>query len=430
MRIVTSIDFDESPELVDSAGKPIKRPAGKSLKGVAFRASYWGNADGSQVYLGPARIAVSCEVDYKTAKGILRTLCAYKLLTLVQRGGGVTTPEREGNGGEYRLTVPHDLDKIAKVRSKEEIDAEIEAVKEKNRNKSTGQRRPRESRGTDTPVSLGDATGDTGQPVPATEESRGNGGVSHGATSSAIPTQHQPGKEENQPSSLSARTSVPGPRDPADDRERDESTTSEDPKPNTPDYQVLAEEGVDTDEAHRLIPVIVEQCNVQKPGFWRHVQRNRDIVGIIATARAALTGTSRGGCGHCGGTGKTTAHDQWDRPYPADCPACTPMTSETRSAFVAQLAGQPCCDHGFEGGNLAMPYTGWMRCADCRRASGYVPIEQRDQQRRSSKRGNACAENMQEWLTGDLTDAPIMHPQHPRRMINSHANQDRYDEKL
>ncbi|MFI2663354.1 hypothetical protein [Micromonospora carbonacea] len=331
MRIVTSIDFDESPELVDSAGKPIKRPAGKSLKGVAFRASYWGNADGSQVYLGPARIAVSCEVDYKTAKGILRTLCAYKLLTLVQRGGGVTTPEREGNGGEYRLTVPHDLDKIAKVRSKEEIDAEIEAVKEKNRNKSTGQRRPRESRGTNTPVSLGDATGDTGQPVPATEESRGNGGVSHGATSSAIPTQHQPGKEENQPSSLSARTSVPPPCDPADDRERDESTKSEDPN-LTWHQRLVVEAGCPVDRAPDVSAWLQAKFPDKGPGWWRKVQSTGDLTVHIQDALDALDADEPAPdddtalhCATCRDTGKVTirlVHES-DAEKTTDCPDCT-----------------------------------------------------------------------------------------------------------
>ncbi|MFF0822482.1 hypothetical protein ACFYUR_19135 [Micromonospora haikouensis] len=258
------------------------------------------------------------------------------------------------------------------------------------------------------------------------EEDRVSAGGDHTAKRRTKKTKNIKEEDQKNTTSLSARTSVTAAREDANNRERDEPTTSEDPKPNTPDYQVLAEEGVDTDEAHQLIPVIVEQCRVRTPAFWRHVQRNRDIVKIIADARAWLATNGHSGCGHCGGTGKTTAHDQWDHPYSADCPACTPMTSDQRRAFVAQLAGQPCCDHGWEGGNLPMPHTGWMRCPDCRRASGYVPVEERDRQRRSSDRESAEERNMRGWMTTPLRpDVPVTHPQHPRRMINSHANQDR-----
>lgn len=197
---ISSVDFDESPEIKDSAGKPIKRPAGKTLKEIAWRLGYWGNKDGTQVYAGPARIAVICEVDYKTAKLVLRTLCAYKLITLVQRGGGVATPEREGNGGEYRLTVPHNLRQIALYRTKEEIDALIEIEKEKARNKGpTGKRVPRESRGTGAPVTPVAPEGITGQSTSQETGSRGNQRPDHGAMVSAIPTQYLPVKE-NQPS--------------------------------------------------------------------------------------------------------------------------------------------------------------------------------------------------------------------------------------
>ncbi|MFJ8690225.1 hypothetical protein [Micromonospora wenchangensis] len=199
--------------------------------------------------------------------------------------------------------------------------------------------------------------------------------------------QRSPSKNpSNNPSSLSARTSVTAARDDADTRERDEVTSSEDPNHDRRHHWVI-EAGCPPHLAEEVVDHLEGKYGVQHIGWWKKVRNEGDLPALV---QEALNNTPR--CARCNGTGKTTAHDNWDRPYPADCPACTPMTEESRRAFMAQLAGHPQCDHGYDGGNLPMPGTGWMRCANCRAASGYVPVEERNQQARSSERGRGHRE--------------------------------------
>ncbi|MEU7170242.1 hypothetical protein ABZ949_01970 [Micromonospora tulbaghiae] len=450
INVVTSIDFDDSPELRDAAGRAFKRPAGKSIKNVAWRAGYWGDRDGSRVFLGPARIAVCCEVDYKTAKLILRTLCAYKLLTLVQRGGGVATPEREGNGGEYRLTIPHELDGIAKVRSREAIEAAISALKEKNRNKGTGQRRPRNSRGNDAPVSDASPTGDTGQSVPPQKETRGNEGVGHGAMASAIPTQHLPVKE-NQPSLSDGSSSAPAPREPSlDERERDDES-SEDPEPFNPDgfrERLVIKNGAPRHLATQVADCIEAANIIDGPGWWVTADRNGTLAVQVQTALASFPGygptdtnTSGPNCPTCRDTGRVEIRNPYegDSAKLIDCDACTndgrggcrhhrgqkahrcgacradrmaagneqPRTSQR--GWVAPKVNQP------EGAHTAS----WER----RRQQHQEPAEVR-------KARGYLAAGAELQAAMDRRDPPIYHDGNPRRLRNSHDNVNRYDEKL
>lgn len=217
-----------------------------------------------------------------------------------------------------------------------------------------------------------------------------------GSTTQSLKTLKEPSKI-----SLSdARTSVPAPRDsPDEDRERGGSTSSEDPN-LTPQQRMVIEAGCPEHLSLPVVEYIEGKHDVKHLGWWRRVKNEGDLPALVQEGIAANTG-GRAGCGNCGGTGKATGHDQYDRPIPVDCPFCTPMTEESRQAFVAQLKGQKACNDGIEGGNIPMPGTGWMACPRCRKQSGYVSAEVKNQQGRR--------------------------PANPRILRNSHENQDRYD---
>jgi hypothetical protein len=184
----------------------------------------------------------------------------------------------------------------------------------------------------------------------------------------------------NKPSSLSARTSVPTPRETTDeDRERDDSTSSEDPN-LTPQQRMVIDAGCPEHLSLLVVENLEAKYDVRGLGWWRKVKNEGDLPALVQE------GIGQSGCGNCT-AGKVTTYDQYDQPIPTDCPACTPMTAESRAAFTAQLAGQPTCPEGYEGGNIPMPGSGWMRCADCRRRSGYVPAEERNRQGRRRERG-------------------------------------------
>lgn len=223
---------------------------------------------------------------------------------------------------------------------------------------------------------------------------------------------YEKNKEKNNPS-LSARTSVPAPRDPADERERDESTSPEDPN-LTWHQRLVIEANCPPHLAAAVSDRLQDRYPDRGPGWWRKVKDVGDLAELVRETIEALTSDPH--CGTCGGTGKTTTHDQWDQPIPADCPACTPLTNDRIKAFVAQIKGHPLCPDGEEGGNLPMPGTGWMACAICRRKSGYVPVKERNEQARTSDRQNANSRNAQDWLNLDVTPTASS----PRRIGSRH----------
>ncbi|MFI6228703.1 hypothetical protein ACIBCR_15480 [Micromonospora echinospora] len=214
-------------------------------------------------------------------------------------------------------------------------------------------------------------------------------------------------------SSLSSEDrSVAAARDDVEDRERDEVTSSEDPKPQplpAPE-RMLAKRGIHGEEAQYVIRFI--EANVPSPiqgdGWWYRADGNGSLDDWILKARDALTrpadiqSASHTGprCDTCWGSGLLTT-DTGD----IDCPACTPATGDRISTFKAQLVGQPDCGHGYDGGNIPMAGSGWMHCPRCRQASGYVPLEERNRQGRTSERDNLPA----------VRAAPDWQPHHQRR---------------
>lgn len=142
---------------------------GRTVKGVALLLATFADSDGSRVFPGIARIAVTAEVDYTTAKRALGTLVKAGLLERVRSRTG-----KNGRSDEYRLCFAEEGLRWMKVLSPDELTAEIEAIRAKNRRsnrKGTGAQdtRPQdEETGDDYPFEEeGTGAGD-----PANEEGR------------------------------------------------------------------------------------------------------------------------------------------------------------------------------------------------------------------------------------------------------------------
>ena len=106
--------------------------AAKTLKEVLFYLAGYADYDhGYDVRPGTARIAVECEIDYRTAK---RCLAAIRDLGLIRL---VRSATRRGHADEYQLTVPADLHDRGILRTPAEVDAEIEHVRQRHRRDPT-----------------------------------------------------------------------------------------------------------------------------------------------------------------------------------------------------------------------------------------------------------------------------------------------------
>lgn len=357
VRAVSNIDFGGS----DS----VKGVAGRTIKGVAFRLSYWANQDGTQVIAGPARVSVICEVDYKTAKTVLGVLRKNGLLTVVRRGRGPTSDGGVRVGDEYRLTVPLDLPNRLRVRSEDEIRAAIEATKDANRRKDTGAVRPRkpasELEGSAAPVTPADGAEVTGAMVPGDDELRGNPGLGYGGNGSAVPTQDLPLKN-HQPISLSDdRPSVPAPRQASpEDRERDDEASLSKPEPLTPQQKLIAKRGITGDLATQVIGYIEATNTIDGLGWWYTADRNGSLDVQIQTAIAGLDR-----CVRCNDEGQVWS-DQFNSMLP--CGTCGGSQDDTR-----------CAKH---------PGQRAARCGSCRADRLAAGVERAsDRQPRTSERG-------------------------------------------
>src|SRR5690606_17634783 len=124
----------------------------------------YADADGSRIFPGTARLAVACEIDYRTAK---RCLAALRWLGLIRV---VRAARRRGLADEYRLTIPGDLLDKDDVLSPGQMDLEVERIRDGNRRRvddepGTGAADTRTDtavRVTDAPVQAGPVDGCTG----------------------------------------------------------------------------------------------------------------------------------------------------------------------------------------------------------------------------------------------------------------------------
>lgn len=204
---------------------------------------------------------------------------------------------------------------------------------------------------------------------------------------SAIPTQYQPEENQTNPSSLSARTSVTAARVPAEDRERDEVTSSEGPNLSV-QQRLVIKHGCPPHLSQQVVEFIEATNTIDHLGWWITADRNGTLAAQVQAAIAA--NTAAGGsdpapswvCGTCGDTG-------W-------------VTTETGSALCGD------CTNDGKGRCRLHPTLPAHTCGSCR-ADRHDPHRQYgalDRQGRTSERGN-------------------------RRILrNSHDNPDRYDIKL
>lgn len=100
---------------------------GATLRAVALMLATYADGDGSRVFPGTARIAVACEIDYRTAKRCLAALRWLGLIALTRAA------RRRQLADEYRLTIPSNLLDRLEVLTPAAMDLEIERIREGNR---------------------------------------------------------------------------------------------------------------------------------------------------------------------------------------------------------------------------------------------------------------------------------------------------------
>lgn len=180
---------------------------GSTVRAVALMLATYADADGSRVFPGTARVAVACEIDYRTAKRCLASLRHLGLIVLVR-------PARQRHhADEYRLTIPTDLMERMAVLSPTEMESEVEEMRANNRRgeRPTGAGRTRTLRVPDAPVE-----------APVDEPRTGAGstptGPRTGAGSTAVrvpecpPTHHYIDTRTTHHSDEDLSTDVAGPR--------------------------------------------------------------------------------------------------------------------------------------------------------------------------------------------------------------------------
>ncbi|MER7166795.1 helix-turn-helix domain-containing protein [Micromonospora sp. NPDC000207] len=186
----------------------------------------------------------------------------------------------------------------------------------------------------------------------------------------------------NNPSSLSARTSVPPPRDPAAG-ERDESTSSEDPN-LTPQQQLVIKNGCPPHLALHVVDFIEATNTINSLGWWYTADSNGSLRTQVAAALVELAkpiggdpdSTTGPHCPTCQDTGKLTVRLMYegDSEKTIDCDDCT----NNGRGKCRHHPGQPA-----------------HNCGACRGDR----IAATNQQGRRRERPNANASNASDWLT-------------------------------
>lgn len=194
--------------------------AGRILKCVAFElASYAEYENGSQVRPGLARIAVDCEIDYRTAKRCLAAIRDLGLIRLVRSGA------RRGYSDVYQLAMPSDILDRLPVLTPAEMDQAIEGVRDGNRRRpvapspgdgpGTGHNDPRTEtavRVTPVPVQTPEPEERTGNGVTRTDASTGHAVPQYGSRHAPLPRQSTETSTTTEPTDDDLRTAVTVPR--------------------------------------------------------------------------------------------------------------------------------------------------------------------------------------------------------------------------
>jgi DNA-binding transcriptional ArsR family regulator len=118
---------------------------GPTVKLVALTIATYANPDGTSIFPGIARLAVQCEVDYRTARRALAALRSMGLIELVKRGA-----RKLGKSDEYRLILSASLLEHCEIPTPDAEKVAIRHLAERERagssqRRSTGQARPVET---------------------------------------------------------------------------------------------------------------------------------------------------------------------------------------------------------------------------------------------------------------------------------------------
>lgn len=143
--------------------------------------------------------------------------------------------------------------------------------------------------GTTSQANRSSGDGTTVVPRPAAGSSTSAAGSSDGGTQPLGPLESRP------PTSLSdARTSVPAPSGPNDDRERDEESSTEDPNPVGPLQRFVIKRGAPQHLATQVVEFIEATNAIDGFGWWITASGNGTLAAQVATAVEVLA-TSIGG---------------------------------------------------------------------------------------------------------------------------------------
>ncbi len=191
---------------------------GATIKAVGtMLASYANYKNGTEIRPGTARLAVDCEVNYRTAKRCLAILRDVGLIVLVRKA------ERHGLADEYRLDFPEDLldREEIEVWDPDRYEEEIDRLREKHRGRYV-RKDPAERnlRGTQGTAEVGESEHDPDQSaVPAGDRRIESAG--HVTTNLRCPTgpptyqsTYQGFDQPPQTGNLSAPVAVPGDANP------------------------------------------------------------------------------------------------------------------------------------------------------------------------------------------------------------------------
>jgi hypothetical protein len=188
--------------------------AGRIIKAVAFDMAACADfVNGGDVRPGIARIAVECEIDYRTAKRAVAAIRNLGLIRLVRRA------TRRGHSDVYQLTMPEDILDRLTVLTPSEMDLAIETIRSGSRGRTTpttpdddpgtGHAHPRaDEPARVTPVPVQEAARVTATPVRKGKRKRRTG---HGVTRANPSTGHavsQHGSRHAPPPSQSTETST------------------------------------------------------------------------------------------------------------------------------------------------------------------------------------------------------------------------------
>lgn len=110
---------------------------GPTVKLVALVIASYARGDGTRIFPGVARLAVQCEIDYRTAQRALAKLRKAGLVEVTRRGA-----RRAGKSDEYRLIIAEDVLERITVPTPAAERVAIERVAEPRRNRSTRHPRP------------------------------------------------------------------------------------------------------------------------------------------------------------------------------------------------------------------------------------------------------------------------------------------------